>query len=166
LADLSPVVGLINFSGLNRYCNTGLGLLLSGGTGNGPVGAGFCGGSTSELTTFNCRGRLAGGLAILRRGDPDSRDVVSALSFSEYPVVVAKDEVAETAEVGIVPSSSLSSPDISKRSLIQDPPEVSDVLLEPRRPASVLSSGRSVPVDNADNAGEVNADKGDGGGFA
>jgi hypothetical protein len=162
LFDLSPVVGLINFSGLNLYCNNGLGLLLSGGTGNGPVGAGFCGGSASGLATLS-RCRFEDGLTILRLGDPESIDVVSTVSFSEYPVVVAKDDVAEMADVGIVPSS-LSSPDRSKRSLIQDPLDVSDVLFELRRPASLLSPARIVLPETAERVGEVNADRGDEGG--
>ena len=79
-------------------------------------------------------------------------------------MVVAKEEVAEMADVGIVPSSSLSSPDMSKRSFIHDPLDVSDVLFELRRPASLLSPARMVLAETAERVGEVNADKGDEGG--
>jgi hypothetical protein len=114
------------------------------------------------LATLN-RCRFADGLTTLRLSDPESIEAVSTVSFSEYPVVVAKEEVAETADVGIVPSS-LSSPDRSKRSFIQDPFDVSDVLFELRRPASLLSPARMVLAETAEKVGEVNADKGDEGG--
>ena len=54
-----------------RYKGTGDGVADDGGAGNGPVGAGFCGG-----TAFGFR-RFAGGLEVLLLGDPVS-ELVSA----------------------------------------------------------------------------------------
>ena len=119
-----PVVGLIN-SGEGLLRKTGDGVADSGGRGRGPVGAGFWGGISSASTT---RGRrFAVGLATLLRGELESVDIDSAVS--DCSAVVAKELVADTADMGIV-SSSLDSLDISNRSLIQERCEISEPLRE------------------------------------
>jgi hypothetical protein len=64
---------------------------------------------------------------MLLRGESDSIETVSPVS--EYPLLVANELEAETADVGIV-SSSLESSDISNRSLIQEPCQLFDALLD------------------------------------
>ena len=89
---------------------------VDGGAGNGPVGAGFCGGISSGFTTRNCRFKF--GLAASLLVELELVELCSVLS--DLSVVVTSELVAETADVGAV-SSSLESSGRSKRSLIHDP---------------------------------------------
>lgn len=77
-------------------------------------------------------------------------------AFVEYPLLVANELVAETADVGIV-SSSLSGSDRSNRSLIHDPCECSDGLSDnDDRPSSGLAGSELVTMDKGgDNGGST-----------
>ena len=109
----------------------------TGGCGNGPVGAGFCGGTSSSLTTRFLR--RVGELEELPLAELEE---LSA-TVSEYPDNWPNELVADiVAEGGAV---SLSSPSVDstveKRSCIHETSDVSDALRESGNEFARVASG-------------------------
>lgn len=98
---------------------------------------------------FIARGcRFEGGLFILRREESESVEVLSPIS--EQPVLVANEVVAEAG----MDSSSLGSSDMSNRSWIQDPCELSEAFRDrDDRANSGLAGSDERTADNGGDSG-------------